>query len=64
MKQHLALMESRVKMKLSCGFGSIGTGQGNKEKQIVLGGKELPKTRLAHWRWIKGEISKPSPEEK
>jgi hypothetical protein len=44
MKQHLLLMESRVKVKLSYGLGSIGTGQGNKEKQIVLDRKELPKT--------------------
>jgi len=36
-------MESGVKVKLSCGLGSIGKGQGNKEKQIVLDGKELPK---------------------
>jgi len=51
MKQHLLLMESRVKVKLSYGLGSIGTGQGNKEKQIVLDGKELPKTLCAYWGW-------------
>jgi hypothetical protein len=53
MKQHLALMESRVKMKLSCGLGSIETGHSNKEKQIVLGGKGLPKTSLHIGGWTK-----------
>jgi hypothetical protein len=42
MKQHPSQMESRVKVNLSYGPGSIGTGQGNKEKQIVLDRKELP----------------------
>jgi hypothetical protein len=64
MKQHLALMESRVKMKLSCGFGSIETGHNNKEKPIVLSGKGLPKTRLHILGMDKGEISNPSPQEK
>jgi len=39
-------MESRVKVKLSYGLESIGTGQGIKEKQVVLGGKGLLKTIL------------------
>jgi hypothetical protein len=44
MKQHLLPMESRVKVKLSYCPGSIGPGQSNKEKQIVLERKELPET--------------------
>jgi len=50
-------MESRVKVKLSYGLGSIGTGQGNKEKQIVLDGKELPKTLCSDWGWVKERLA-------
>jgi len=39
--------------RVSRALGSIGTGQGNKEKQIVLGGRELPKTLCTDWGWVK-----------
>jgi hypothetical protein len=64
MKQHLALMESRVKMKLSCGFGSIETGQSNKEKQDCLKWERAAKNPFAHRGMDKEEISNPSPQEK